>query len=192
MKVHIVKNFEVKSVGSISEVAVSLHYKLYEGYVNNLNKISEKLEKIKQDGNYTENFQEFNALHRRYAWEFNGVRLHEIFFGLLSELETSADTESNIYKKVVESFGSFESWKADFINLAKVRGFGWVALVYDRENNVLINTWFNEHDTGILANAEILLVVDVLEHAYILDFGTDRQKYMENIFAHLDWSKVNF
>jgi Fe-Mn family superoxide dismutase len=185
---YIVKDYShLQNIGKISNEAMALHLKLYAGYVANINTINEKLAKI--GDNIAENLQEFNELHRRFGWEYNGMKLHEIFFGNLTNDKTSPDPSLPLIQKITETWGSFDTWKGEFYNIAKMRGFGWTMLVQE-EGGRLFNTWVNEHDVGVPANCKILLVTDMLEHAYIADFGTDRVPYLDSLFEHTDWKKV--
>lgn len=186
---YIAKDFShLQNIGKISSETLVLHLKLYAGYVTNVNAIEEKLHKI--GTNVAENLQEFNELHRRYGWEYNGMKLHEIFFGNLQNQETLINEELPIIKQIIEVWGSFEAWKIEFYNISKMRGFGWTMLVQE-EGRRLFNTWVNEHDVGVPANCKILYVADMLEHAYITDFGTDRTPYLDSLFAHTDWGKIS-
>jgi Fe-Mn family superoxide dismutase len=187
--IYIAKDYSnLQNIGKISNEAMALHLKLYAGYVTNINTIEDKLAKI--GNNIADNLQEFNELHRRFGWEYNGMKLHEIFFGNLSNDKTSPDPSLPLIQKIVETWGSFEAWKSEFYNIAKMRGFGWTMLVQDGEGK-LFNTWVNEHDVGVPANCKILLVADMLEHAYISDFGTDRVPYLDSLFDHMNWEGVS-
>ncbi len=193
MNKYTIQNFShLTNIGQISDTAMQMHFKLYEGYVNNINSIGEKLSTLEK------NTPEWNELHRRYGWEWNGMRNHEIFFDLLKTeknvqgMENSEEFKNiEVFKKIVESFGSFENWKADFVAICKMRGMGWAMLVEDSKTGQLINTWVNEHDAGMLSDVKIILLIDMFEHAYIKDFGTDRAPYINSIFEHLDFEKVN-
>lgn len=186
---YIAKDYShLQNIGKISNEAMALHLKLYVGYVANINAIEDKLAKI--GNNVAENLQEFNELHRRFGWEYNGMKLHEIFFGNLTNEKTSPDSSLPITQKIVETWWSFDAWKAEFYNIAKMRGFGWTMLVQDGEGK-LFNTWVNEHDVGVPANCKILLVADMLEHAYISDFGTDRVPYLDSLFWHMNWEGIS-
>lgn len=190
-----IKNYShLKGIGKISDEAFAMHIKLYEGYVKNTNLLIEKFEFLKTvDADYFAKFlPEFTELHRRFGWEFNGMRLHELFFDSLSvEVESLNNIEGQIKIKIEEDFGSVENWKKDFLVLAKMRGMGWAMLVQDQKTGKLINTWVNEHDAGMLADVKIILNIDMFEHAYVKDFGTDRVPYLESIFAHIDWAVVS-
>lgn len=186
---YIAKDYShLQNIGKISNETMALHLKLYAGYVANINTIEDKLAKI--GSNIADNLQEFNELHRRYGWEYNGMKLHEIFFGNLTNEKTSPDAALPLIQKIIETWGSFDAWKAEFYNIAKMRGFGWTMLVVC-EDGKLLNTWVNEHDVGMPANCKILFVADMLEHAYISDFGTDRAPYLDSLFEHVEWKKVS-
>ncbi len=181
------KNYShLKNIGKISDEAMQMHFKLYEGYVKNTNTLLDNLKKLEAGT------PEWSELHRRFGWEFNGMRLHELFFDSLSvQTENPNNIEGEIKKKIEENFGSVEDWKKDFSAMAKMRGLGWAMLVQDISTGKLINTWVNEHDVGMLAQVEISLNIDMFEHAYVKDFGTDRGPYIESIFAHIDWEVVS-
>lgn len=190
-----IKNYShLQNIGHISNEAMNIHFKLYEGYVKNTNLLMEKFEQIKTfDADYQTKFlPEWTEMHRRFGWEFNGMRLHELFFDSLStEVESENVVEGEIKNKIIENFGSVESWKKDFVAICKMRGMGWTMLVQDKQTGKLINTWVNEHDAGMLSDVNIILNVDMFKHAYIKDFGTDRAPYIDSIFAHVNWAIVS-
>lgn len=168
-----IKNYShLQNIGAISNEAMNMHFKLYEGYVNNTNIILEKLQ------NLAVNSPEWNELHRRLGWEWNGMRNHELFFDSLTP------TTNNLTPDF------FTPLKQHFQNICKIRGIGWAMLVQDKKTKQLMNVWVNEHDAGMLSDVNIILNIDMFEHAYIKDFGTDRQKYLDSIFAHINWDIV--
>jgi Fe-Mn family superoxide dismutase len=182
-----VKNYShLQNIGKISNEAMVMHFKLYEGYVKNTNIILEKLKTLEV------NSPEWNELHRRFGWEFDGMRNHEIFFdSLTTEVSGENPVAGEIKNKIVENFGSVEDWKKEFVGIAKMRGIGWVVLVQDNRTGKLLNTWVNEHDAGMLSDVKIILNMDMFEHAFIKDFGTDRAPYIDSIFAHINWEVVS-
>lgn len=182
-----IKNYShLKGIGKISDEAMLMHFKLYEGYVKNVNILMEKFSTIFEG-------PEFAEMHRRFGWEYNGMRLHELFFDCLTtEVKILGnDLEGGIKNKIIENFGSVENWKKDFVAIAKMRGMGWAILVQDKSNGKLINTWVNEHDAGMMSDVNIILNFDMFEHAYVKDFGIDRAPYLDSIFAHIDWEIVS-
>ncbi len=172
------------SIGEISAKAMQMHFKLYEGYVNNTNLILEKLPTL------APNQPEWNELNRRLGWEWNGMRNHELFFEVLSPLPIGEGPGEGLLNAITKKFSTFENWKKDFEQICKIRGIGWAMLVQDKKTKQLINVWVNEHDAGMLSDVNILLNIDMFEHAYVPDFGTDRQKYLDSVFAHINWELV--
>lgn len=164
-----------------SENALKIHFSLYEGYVKNTNWIL--LELKKSDGYI------YGALKHRLGWEMDGMKLHESYFENLGG-KGKIDSSSGLYKAIVQSFGSYGDWEKDFKSTGLIRGIGWVVLFLDPMLGKLFNLWIEEHDTGPLVNGIPILVMDVWEHAYLLDYGTDRTKYIQAFFDNINWNVV--
>src|SRR3989338_3700696 len=96
-----------------------------------------------------------------------------------------------LMEKLNEDFGSLEKCEEDFISCGKLRGIGWVIMVYDKKGDRIFNTWINEHDVGHLSGCVPLLVMDVFEHAFILDYGMDRASYIKSFIDAIDWDVVS-
>lgn len=185
------KNFDIL-VGQnegFHEDLLKLHFKLYQGYVTNTNLLLEKIEALVKEGKA--NSPEFAELKRRLGWEFDGMILHELYFGNIGGEKQTLKDEDPLFKKIIADFGSIESWKNDFTATGAMRGIGWVILYQDPKMGRLINTWINEHDVGHLSGGVPLLVMDVFEHAYITQFGLDRAEYMKVFFDNINWSVVS-
>lgn len=159
------------------------HFTLYEGYVKNVNMLLEKL--AITDASTPEGAE----LRRRFGWEFNGMRLHELYFGNIRK-KPSVLGDGNLKKRIEREYGSIEKWEKDFRSVGAMRGIGWVVLTEDRKNGGFLNTWVNEHDTGHLAEGVPLLVMDVFEHAYVRDYGIKRTEYIDSFIAAIDWDAV--
>ncbi len=171
-----------------SDALLNNHFTLYQGYVKNTNTLSEKLaELLKNDHGAT---PEFAELKRRFGWEFNGMRLHEYYFGNMSKEGGKVELAPNLKDQIESQFGSWEAWEKDFKATGAMRGIGWVILASDRESGRLFNVWINEHDVGHLAGAVPLLVMDVFEHAFMLDYGLKRADYIAAFWNSIDWSAV--
>jgi Fe-Mn family superoxide dismutase len=175
-------------MNGFSDILLNNHFKLYQGYVKNVNLILDKLTALLGAG--SDRTLEYAELKRRFGWEFNGMRLHEFYFENLGVGEPIGP-KSPIYKKITEDFGSFDIWKQDFISTGVLRGIGWVVLCLEPSNKRLINVWINEHDVGHIAGAAAILVMDVFEHAYFTDYQLDRSKYIEVFFDNINWSEVS-
>ena len=180
-----IKKFDnLLGLTGFSDILLKNHFTLYEGYVKNINTLFDLFKTVKTGS------PEYNELHRRLGWEWNGVIFHELYFANLTKDPNVLNTESNLYKKINEGFGSYENWLVDFKTLGLTRGIGWVALVEDKNSGALINIWIGEHDIGLLAQTNILLIMDVWEHSYITDYGIKRIDYIDNFIKVIDWSVV--
>jgi Fe-Mn family superoxide dismutase len=167
-----------------SDALLNNHFTLYQGYVTNTNTELEVLEQLLKEGKKAS--PEYAELKRRLGWEFNGMRLHEYYFENLGG-KAPLDAESRLGKKLVESFGSVDAWEMDFRATGMIRGIGWTVLYQDPVDGRLINFWINEHDEGHPAGGIPILVMDVFEHAYMLDYGLKRADYIEEFFKNIDW-----
>ena len=183
------KNFDhLVGMEGFSEQLLKDHFTLYQGYVANFNKLDETLTAMEKVGNFSS--PEFAELNRRLGWEFNGMRLHELYFGNLTKESRVVDAGSALYAAIVKEFGSYEFWEKDFRSMGALRGIGWVVLYHDAPASRLFNVWVNEHDAGHFTGAVPLLVMDVFEHAYIRDYGITRKDYIEKFMASIDWASV--
>lgn len=172
---------------AFSETLLQNHFTLYQGYVSNTNKLLESLDSMLKEGTHIR--PEFAELKRRLGWEFNGMRLHELYFGNLGGSGTPGPG-SRLIEKLVAEFGSREAWETDFRGTGAMRGIGWVVLYQDQASGRLINFWINEHDAGHPAGCTPLLVMDVFEHAFMLDYGLKRAVYIDAFFSNIDWTTV--
>lgn len=185
-----VRNFDylIGKISGLDDALLKMHFKLYEGYVNNSNAVLQKLRELSNGGqNRT---PEFAGLKRLLGWEFNGMLLHEYYFENLGG-RRSLDSEDPLLRKMTQDFGSYDAWKTDFIATGLIRGIGWVVAYIEPKTGRLINEWINEHDLGHLSGATPLLVMDVFEHAYITQFGLERNKYIEVFFNNINWEVVS-
>ncbi len=171
-----------------SDQLLKNHFTLYQGYVNNTNKLADTLKAMLREGKA--NTPEYAELKRRFGWEWNGMRLHEYYFDNLVNGGKMLDKNSDLAKKVNEDFGGYAEWEKEFKATGVVRGIGWVVLYLDQSSNKLYNSWINEHDVGHLAGCKPLLVMDVFEHAFMIDYGLKRADYIEAFFKNIDWSVV--
>lgn len=170
-----------------SEAILKNHFTLYQGYVTNTNKVLDTLAQMLADGKTAT--PEFAELKRRLGWEFNGMRLHEYYFENLGG-KSGFNKDSALAKKMTESFGSHETWEKDFKATGTMRGIGWVVLYQDNTNGRLMNFWVNEHDVSHPAGCSPLLIMDVFEHAFMIDYGLKRVDYIEAFFKNIDWKTV--
>jgi Fe-Mn family superoxide dismutase len=179
------KNFDsLIGLQGLTENLLKNHFTLYQGYVNNTNKLLDELSKLDSS------LPEYSELRRRFGWEFNGMRLHELFFENISKTPKNISANSNLEILIRDQFGSFADFEKEIKSLTSMRGIGWVVLTYDPLARKLFNIWINEHDQGYLAGTIPLLVIDVFEHAYMVDYGLKKADYVNVIFKAIDWSVV--
>ena len=168
-----------------SETLLKNHFTLYQGYVTNTNKVMDILNQMLKDGKTAT--PEYAELKRRIGWEFNGMRLHEYYFENLGG-KGGINKDGKLAKKITEDFGNYETWEKDFKAVGSMRGIGWAVLYQDVTNGKLINFWINEHDVSHPAGCNPLLIMDVFEHAFMIDYGLKRADYIEAFFKNILWS----
>jgi superoxide dismutase, Fe-Mn family len=170
-----------------SQTLLNNHFTLYQGYVTNTNKVADALAAMLKDGKT--GTPEYAELKRRFGWEFNGMRLHEFYFENLGG-KNKLVKGAVLGKLLASNFGSVEAWEQDFKATGAMRGIGWVVLYYDEPGCVLFNQWINEHDGGHLAGCRPLLIMDVFEHAYMVDYGLKKADYITAFFKNINWAAV--
>ena len=182
-------NFEgLLGTEGFSNQLLNNHFTLYNGYVTNTNKLLDEFAEMEKQGKT--GTPEYAEMKRRFGWEFDGMRLHELYFGNIIKGGAAPDKGSALAAKINEDFGSFENWEKMFKAVGTMRGIGWVILYYDQVGKQLLNTWINEHDAGHLAGATPILIMDVFEHAFMIDYGLKRADYIEAFTKAIDWSVV--
>lgn len=170
-----------------SEALLKNHFTLYQGYVTNTNKVLDALAAMAAEGKAAT--PEFAELKRRLGWEWNGMRLHELYFENLGG-KAGLNPAGRLAGMLKEQFGGVEAWEKEFRATGAMRGIGWVVLYEDQASGRLMNFWVNEHDVGHPAGCRPLLVMDVFEHAFMLDYGLKRADYIEAFFKNVDWKAV--
>jgi Fe-Mn family superoxide dismutase len=188
------KQFNLSGLNGISDKTLEMHFKLYEGYVKETNNLSERITEFIKDGKVDqEEMPAYSELTRRLGFEYNGMVLHEYYFGNMKQHGTGdPDRASRFFKATEESFGSYDIWKADFVGIGKMRGVGWAICYENPANGRLSNHWITLHETGNVAGFNPVLVMDVWEHAFLLDYKpAERPKYIEAFFSNIDWNAAD-
>jgi Fe-Mn family superoxide dismutase len=170
-----------------SETLLKNHFMLYQGYVTNTNKLLETLEAMLKEGKT--GMPEYSELKRRLGWEFDGMRLHEYYFENLGG-KGGVTRDGKAGKKLAAEFGSYENWEKDFKSVGAMRGIGWAVLYQDNRTGSLANFWINEHDAGHPAGCTPILIMDVFEHAFMIDYGLKRADYIAAFFGNINWQAV--
>ena len=184
------KKFNIGELKGISAKNIEEHLKLYAGYVKNANFIGEKLGELWVDG-AEKNQYTASELVRRFSFEYNGMRNHEIYFESLSGGAKELNESSPLRKKITENQGSFEIWLSIFKMLAMTRGIGWAIMWYDKKEDRLLNSWVDEQHLGQLQGCTPILALDMWEHAFITDYQpSGKKQYVEDFFANLNWEVI--
>jgi Fe-Mn family superoxide dismutase len=173
----------------ISENQIAQHWKLYEGYVTNSNALLAELEALRKEGKG--GTAAYADRRRRLGFEFNGMVLHEYYFGNLKAGVAEPGETSALRKALAAHFSSFEAWKEDFVKCGATRGIGWAVLNLDPATGGLVNHFIQLHEDGNVAGFCPLLILDVFEHAYMVDFPAGgRGDYMKAFFENVHWEAV--
>jgi superoxide dismutase, Fe-Mn family len=179
----------LKGLTGISDKTLEIHLGLYAGYVKNTNTLNEKVIELTEQGK--SGTPEYAELKRRYGFEYNGMRLHEYYFGNMKTGGSELKDTSALGKAIQEVYTSIDVWKNDFSKVGAMRGVGWAVLYQDPITKTLSNHWITLHEEGNIAGFVPILVMDVWEHAWLLDYKpADRPKYIESFFANVDWAAV--
>ncbi len=168
-------------LAGFSDTMLINHMTLYSGYVKNSNLLWEKL-----DGGLESGSPEYYEVKRRIAWEIDGMRLHEMYFGNMTK--EKVDISENIKVMLEKSFSSVENWRKSFVTNCSTRGIGWVLLLQDNDTKEVFHAWVGEHNVGLILNTKILLVMDCWEHAYMTDYGIKRGDYIDAFINAIDWN----
>jgi Fe-Mn family superoxide dismutase len=187
------KRFDLSGLKGISDKTLEMHFKLYEGYVKETNTLNEKIAEFVRDGRVDQDeMPAYSELTRRLGFEYNGMVLHEYYFGNMKRGGTGDPPADSSFRRAAEaSFGSYDIWKADFVGIGKMRGVGWAVCSSDPATGRVANHWITLHEVGNVAGFNPLLVMDVWEHAFLLDYKpAERPKYIEAFFSNVDWKPV--
>ena len=192
-KIYKPKTFNLSGLTGISDKTLEMHFKLYEGYVTNTNTLTEKIAAMLADGKVDkEETPAYSELTRRLGFEYNGMVLHEYYFGNMKRQGGDEAPKGSEFRAAVErSFPSYKIWKTDFVGVGKMRGVGWAICYLDPSTGNVSNHWVELHETGHVAGFVPILVMDVWEHAFLLDYApADRPKYIEAFLGNIDWDAV--
>jgi Fe-Mn family superoxide dismutase len=168
----------------ISDEQIEQHWELYKGYVTNVNGLLEDLAKAEIGS------RAWSELKRRAGFEFNGMVLHEFYFGNLVA-GAQLRPRSPLGGALGRVWGSLEAWKEDFAATGEMRGIGWAILYHDIATDHLFNWWVTGHEMNHPAGLNPILVLDVFEHAYMVDYGAGgRTQYVEAFLENVNWDVV--
>ena len=182
------KALKYKKLDGLSEKQLSEHHDvLYAGYVKKVNEIRSKLMNVdKTTTNAT--YSDLRELKVEESFALNGVKLHEGYFDNMGGKGGKAS--GDVGKWIESDFESYEKWEEEFRALG-IAARGWVVLAFDLDDGMLHNYICDVHNQGGIWNCVPLLILDVYEHAYFIDYGTGRKAYIETFMKTVDWGFVN-
>jgi len=181
--------FNIGALKGISAKNIEEHLKLYAGYVKHSNLVLEKIDELAKDAE--KNAYALGEIQRRFGFEYNGMRNHEVYFKSLTGGAQALANESKLKKAIADEWGSFDLWLNRFKAIALTRGIGWAMLFYDRKEERLLSTWVDEQHLGQLQDCTLILGLDMWEHAFVYDYPTsEKKKYVEAFFENLNWKVI--
>lgn len=192
-RIYQAREFDLHGLPGISDRTFAMHVTLYEGYVEAANQLTGQIDDIVKDGALDQEIMPaFSELVRRLGFEYNGMVLHEAYFENLTRQGAPHPPRHSAFRSAVEKcFGEFETWKAAFASVGQMRGVGWAICYLDPRNGRLGNHWVSLHQNGNIAGFVPLLVMDVWEHAYLLDYAPSaRGDYIEAFMSNINWDMV--
>jgi Fe-Mn family superoxide dismutase len=184
------KKFNIPELKGISKKTIEEHLKLYAGYVKNANLLSDKEAEYKKDAEG--NAYVLGELRRRFSFEYNGMRNHEIYFASFEGGPKTLGEKSPLKKMIADTYETFENFIANFKTIATTtRGIGWTVLWYDRKDQRIITSWVDEQHLGLLNDCPMILALDMWEHSYVADYQpSGKKQYVEDFFANLNWEVI--
>jgi Fe-Mn family superoxide dismutase len=180
------KNLFTRDLDGLSLKMLEQHYKLYEGYVKKTNEIQTKVDSAdKSEANGVYSF--IGELKRQETFAVNGMKLHEVYFG---HLQGDGKAGGELLAMIEKDWGSLDEWKNEMIATG-MSARGWAILAFDFRDNRLHVYGSDGHNVGAVWGAIPVIVLDVYEHAYFMDYGISRKAYIDSFFKNLDWNFAN-
>ena len=173
----------------ISEELLRIHHdKHHQAYVNAANQDLEKLEKARQE----ENELDFKAIAKNLSFNVDGHILHSLFWTNMAPSNQASQPEEELLKTIKNEFGTLDRFKMEFNKVAaSVEGSGWATLIWDKLSQRPLICQVEKHNNHLLADQKILLVLDVWEHAYYLDYKNERPKFIEAFWSIVNWREIS-
>ncbi len=185
------QDFNLSGLKGISDKTLEMHFGLYRGYVDNTNKLTTQLEQMIDKGEAAGTNPAYAEITRRLGFEYNGMILHEYYFSNM-KAQASAQPSGDLKKALEDNFGSVDRFLTDFKAIGGMRGVGWAILYQDPATGKLSNQWVELHHTNNPAGFKPLLVMDVWEHAFLLDYKpSEKAKYLDAFVENVDWNAVD-
>jgi Fe-Mn family superoxide dismutase len=183
------RSFPLSGLTGISDKTLEMHFALYEGYVKETNQLTEQLAELAKAGKAAKN-PAYSEMNRHLGFEYGGMILHEYYFENLAP-KGKGKPSAPLTKALEDTYGSFETWKSDFMAVGGTRGVGWAVLFRDPITGRMTNQWITLHEQGVPPGYSPILVMDAWEHAFLLDYKpSERAKYIDAFFSNVNWEEV--
>lgn len=173
----------------LSETTKRVHEQLYNAYVDTFNKTSSALDGANEHES-SSNSSEFRSLKVDENYNFNAIKLHELYFHNIADQASEISVDALPYMRLSRDFGTFENWQFDFMATCQAARSGWAVLVFEPYKNVYMNVVVDSHNVGIPLGAVPVLVMDMWEHAYICDYENDKNDYIVAMMREINWNVV--
>ena len=184
------RQFNLPSLQGLSEKQVKVHLGLYEGYVKHVSLIAETLKDAREGKAALDPYVQAE-LRRRFAFEFDGMRMHEYYFEQFENGTVTPTPDSTLARIAAEKYGSFDDFIAHIKEVAGTRGIGWAVVYYDTVGKILHTVFVADHEIGQLAGLPIILALDLWEHAYMVDYiPAEKKNYVEAFFNNINWGTI--
>jgi len=187
------KPYDLHGLHGISDKTLAVHIKLYEGYVAETKELTSRIRDMLVDGKvHHEEVHSYSEFNRRLAFEYNGMLLHEYYFDALMQGGSKEPAATSAFRRATEeSFGTYETWKMDYVSVGMMRGVGWAICYLNPYSGKLSNHWITLHEVGHVAGFTPVLVMDAWEHAFILDYSpAERGTYIDAFLENINWREV--
>ena len=182
------KSFILKTE-RLSRATKSSHENLYKKYVETFNKTSSKLDGVDRDSS-SSNGSDYRSLKIDETYNLNGIKLHELYFNNISDLNSKISVDSLPYMRLSRDWGTFEKWQLDFIATCSSARNGWGITVFDPYKNIYMNAVVDSHNLNIPLGAIPIIVMDMWEHAYFKDYLDDKKSYLIGMMKELNWDVI--
>ena len=171
----------------LSQKQFDEHIKLYKGYVDKVNEITDDLASFQGRSGANATYSQYRGLKKGETYALNGMILHELYFPLLGNKKTHPGPKTKAIFDM--QFGGYENWKADF-TACGMSARGWAVLIYEQRTCSYRNILMDLHDDGFITGGFPLIILDAYEHAYFMDYGTDKGKYISKFIDSLRWDLI--
>ncbi|MBL4644519.1 MAG: Fe-Mn family superoxide dismutase [Candidatus Pacebacteria bacterium] len=181
------QKFNLPSLDGISEKQIDVHLGLYGGYVTHINLLREQIADLSAQDPEKYKFA-IESIRRRLGFEFNGMRMHEFYFPQWEGGAREESREGTLGKALIEKYGSWDAFIVHFKSVAMSRGSGWTTLGWDKKGSTPHVWWTADHELGMLTDMDILLTIDMWEHAYMVDYlPAEKAQHVDAFFKNLNW-----